>query len=67
MCIDADAPPEEEPLADGEAALLEALAAAAVPLSCLARLWNELKLRWDDSSELTEKTIPAPQWLAGVD
>lgn len=54
---------EAAPVADGDEALPEVV--ALVPLSCLARFWNAAKLRWLDSSELTAKTIPAPQWSGG--
>jgi len=53
------------PVAAAGAVLLEAVAARAVPFSCSARLWKALKFRGDDSSELTAKTMPAPQWLVG--
>lgn len=54
------------PVLAGVAALLEAVAARAVPFSCSASCWKAVKFLADDSSELTAKTMPAPQWLVGA-
>jgi hypothetical protein len=45
--------------------LLEAVV-VEVPFSCSAKAWKAVKLRGEDSSEFTENTIPAPQWLDGA-
>lgn len=37
-----------------------------VPLICLALASNAAKLFELDSTALTEKTMPAPQWLLGL-
>jgi len=44
---------------------LDVDASALVPLVCSALSWNAAKLFALDSTALTEKTIPAPQWLFG--
>lgn len=42
-----------------------ALASAAVPFKNSATFLNSAKLRWDDSTELIEKTIPDPHYSHG--
>jgi hypothetical protein len=52
----------EDPLDEGDELFVE----FAVPLVALARFWNAVKLRSESCTGLTAKTMPVPQWEAGL-